>query len=81
MSVMRLHRDKCRRQSANACSCRCLVAYSGHHYQAYALVEELGRWLLFDDAAIRMVGGWADVAASMRACRHQPSLLFYERVD
>jgi hypothetical protein len=69
------------RNSTWARSHRCLVAYSGHHYQAYALVEELGRWLLFDDAAIRLVGGWADVAASMRACRHQPSLLFYERAD
>ena len=60
---------------------RCLVAYSGHHYQAYALVEEAGAWLLFDDANIRLVGGWPDVAASMRAGRHQPSLLFYERAE
>ncbi len=58
-----------------------MVAYSGHHYQAYALSEELGCWLLLDDAAIKHIGGWPDVAASMINCRHQPSLLFYERAD
>jgi hypothetical protein len=60
---------------------RCLVAYCGHHYQAYALSEELGCWLLFDDANIKHIGTWPDVAASIVGGRHQPSLLFYERVE
>lgn len=55
-----------------------MVAYSGHHYQAYALSEEVGGWLLFDDTTIRLIGAWADVTASLRAARHQPSLLFYD---
>ena len=49
--------------------------------QAYALSEELEQWLLFDDANIKLIGGWRDVAASMIEMRLQPSLLFYERVQ
>ena len=48
--------------------------------QAYALSEELNKWLLFDDTNIKFIGGWREVAASMREGRHQPSLLFYERI-
>jgi hypothetical protein len=48
--------------------------------QAYALSEELNQWLLFDDTNIKFIGGWREVAASMRDWRLQPSLLFYERV-
>ena len=48
--------------------------------QAYALSEELDQWLLFDDTNIRFIGGWREVAASMRDSRLQPSLLFYERL-
>ena len=48
--------------------------------QAYALSEELTKWLLFDDTNIKFIGSWREVAASMKEGRHQPSLLFYERV-
>jgi hypothetical protein len=57
------------------------VCYFGHHYQSYALSEELDQWLLFDDTTIKRIGSWRDVAATMRASRLQPSLLFYERTD
>ncbi len=59
-------------------SCRCVVCYFGHHYQAFALSEELQQWLLFDDGAIRAVGDWAQVRRAMKEGRLQPSLLFYE---
>ncbi|BDA41097.1 probable inactive ubiquitin carboxyl-terminal hydrolase 54 at C-terminar half [Coccomyxa sp. Obi] len=59
---------------------RTVVCYFGHHYQAYALSEELNKWLLFDDTNIKFIGSWREVAASMKEGRHQPSLLFYERV-
>jgi hypothetical protein len=59
-------------------------AGSGHQHthdvQAYALSEELNKWLLFDDTNIKYIGSWREVAASMREGRHQPSLLFYERI-
>lgn len=57
---------------------RCIVCYFGHHYQAFALNEQVGQWLLFDDATIKLVGGWRQVQAAMKASRLQPSLLFYE---
>ncbi|KAK9841748.1 hypothetical protein WJX81_000543 [Elliptochloris bilobata] len=60
---------------------RCIICYRGHHYCALALSEELQRWLLFNDANVRLVGGWREVAAYMREERLQPSLLFYERAD
>ena len=51
------------------------------HVQAYALSEELDAWLLFDDTIIKFIGGWREVATSMRESRLQPSLLFYERLS
>jgi hypothetical protein len=57
---------------------RCIVCYFGHHYQAFALSEELGQWLLFDDKRIEVIGGWREVRDAMVANRMQPSVLFYE---
>ena len=36
---------------------RCVMCYAGHHYQSYALSEELDAWLLFDDTTIKRVSG------------------------
>lgn len=58
---------------------RCIICYFGHHYQSYALSEDLNQWLLFDDTTIKLIGEWRDVTASIRASRLQPSVLFYER--
>ena len=55
------------------------MCYAGHHYQSYALSEELDRWLLFDDTTIKLIGDWRDVTASIKGGRLQPSVLFYER--
>ncbi|KXZ54862.1 hypothetical protein GPECTOR_4g934 [Gonium pectorale] len=57
---------------------RCVICYFGHHYLVFALSEELGLWLLIDDANIQLVGHWGDVVKTMCAKRLQPSLLFYE---
>jgi hypothetical protein len=57
---------------------RGVVCYSRSHYSAFALSEELGAWLLLDDAHVSVVGGWAEVGAAVVARRLQPSLLFYE---
>ncbi|KAK9806100.1 hypothetical protein WJX72_001362 [[Myrmecia] bisecta] len=65
--------------TAQRYSLRCVICYFGHHYQAYALSEELDLWLLFDDTNIKLIGDWRDVAFSMRKSRLQPSVLFYER--
>ena len=58
---------------------RCVMCYAGHHYQSYALSEELDQWLLFDDTMIKLIGDWRDVKASIKGGRLQPSVLFYER--
>ena len=58
---------------------RCVVCYFGHHYLVFVLSDELGgAWLSFDDEAVAVVGGWAEVCRAMVTRRLQPSLLFYE---
>ena len=58
---------------------RSVICYFGHHYQAYALSEELNDWLLFDDVNIAYVGDWQAVQASIKSNRSQPSVLFYQQ--
>lgn len=57
-----------------------IICYFGHHYQVYAVSEELEQWLLFDDTNIQLIGDWQDVKAMIRYSRLQPSVLFYERL-
>ena len=57
---------------------KCIVCYVRSHYQAFAFSQELGRWLLFDDADVTLAGEWADVVAAVQSRSLQPSLLFYE---
>jgi Ubiquitin carboxyl-terminal hydrolase len=57
---------------------RCMVCYSSSHYFAFAFSEEVGQWLLLDDAHVSAVGHWKDVQATAAQRRLQPSLLFYE---
>jgi hypothetical protein len=54
------------------------MCYHRNHYQAFALSEEAGRWLRFDDDRVEAVGGWPAVVAAVVAGRMQPSVLFYE---
>ncbi|GFR52505.1 hypothetical protein Agub_g15080 [Astrephomene gubernaculifera] len=61
-----------------SCELRSVICYFGHHYLVFALSEELGLWLMIDDANIQLVGHWSDVVKAMVAKRLQPSLLFYE---
>ncbi len=42
------------------------------------LSEELALWLVFNDAEVSCVGGWADVVATAVAQQLQPSVLFFE---
>jgi hypothetical protein len=66
-------------EDAGVYSLRALVCYSRSHYCAFAFSDDLGRWLLLDDANVSAVGGWAEVGADVVSRRLQPSLLFYER--
>ena len=57
---------------------RSIVCYYGQHYTAFVWADDLGAWLMFDDAAVSRVGGWAEVRRKCEAGRIQPSVLFYE---
>ena len=56
---------------------RSMVCYYGAHYQAFVLVPELKRWLLFDDARVANIGTWADVRrkVSKAVASHSAALL------
>ena len=59
---------------------RSMVCYYGQHYSAFVWADDLGAWLMFDDAAVSRVGAWADVRRKCEAGRIQPSVLFYKAV-
>lgn len=60
---------------------RSMVCYYGAHYQAFVLSHDLGKWLIFDDEVISVIGSWKSVRAKCHAGRIQPSVLFYERIQ
>lgn len=55
-----------------------MVCYYGRHYFAFLLLPASGGWVMMDDAASTVVGGWPQVLHRCEAGRIQPSLLFYE---
>jgi len=60
---------------------RSMVCYYGAHYQAFVLSPDLGKWLIFDDESISVIGDWPSVTAKCVAGRVQPSVLFFELAD
>ncbi len=60
---------------------RSMVCYYGAHYQAFVLVPDLGRWLMFDDTRVSNIGTLSDVKRKCELGRIQPSVLFYEKVQ
>jgi len=57
---------------------KCVVSYVQSHYKAFILNEEVGKWLLFDDSEVSLVGTWGDVLSLVEKHRLQPSVLLYE---
>ena len=57
---------------------KCVVSYVQSHYKAFILNEEVGKWLLFDDSEVSLVGTWGDVLRLVEKHRLQPSVLLYE---
>ena len=60
---------------------RGMVCYYGQHYVSVFQDCSVGRprFLLFDDARIRVIGQWRDVLAECKRARYQPVLLLYEK--
>jgi hypothetical protein len=59
---------------------RGMVCYYGLHYVSIFrdVSAHTPRFLLFDDANIRVLGQWVDVISEVRKARYQPVLLVYE---
>ncbi|KAG0594892.1 hypothetical protein M758_UG119900 [Ceratodon purpureus] len=57
-----------------------VVCYYGQHYHCFAYNQELGRWVMFDDSTVKVIGEWRDVASTCRRGHLQPQVLFYEAV-
>lgn len=56
-----------------------IIAFYGHHYQAFVYSFELTAWLLINDLEITKIGTFGDVKKVLSDSRLQPNVLFYER--
>jgi hypothetical protein len=57
---------------------RAVVCFYGRHYVLLAYNPRVKLWVQYDDASVRAVGRWVDVAAKCRTGRYQPHLVLYE---
>lgn len=58
-----------------------VVCYYGQHYHCFAYSHDHGRWIMYDDNAVRVVGSWTDVLKSCEKGHLQPQVLFFEAVN
>ncbi|MCL7026748.1 hypothetical protein MKW94_026137 [Papaver nudicaule] len=68
----------------NSGSKHCLVSvvcYYGQHYHCFAYSREHGRWLMYDDKTVKVIGCWNDVLNMCERGHLQPQVLFYEAVN
>ncbi|XP_060033090.1 inactive ubiquitin carboxyl-terminal hydrolase 53 [Erinaceus europaeus] len=55
-----------------------LICYTSQHYCAFAFHTKSSKWVFFDDANVKELGGrWKDVVSKCIRCHFQPLLLFY----
>ncbi|KAK4781982.1 hypothetical protein SAY86_016084 [Trapa natans] len=57
-----------------------VVCYYGRHYHCFAYSHDHDRWIMYDDANVKVIGGWADVLAICEKGHLQPQVLFFEAV-
>ncbi|KAK4768107.1 hypothetical protein SAY87_003248 [Trapa incisa] len=57
-----------------------VVCYYGRHYHCFAYSHDHDRWIMYDDANVKVIGGWADVIAICEKGHLQPQVLFFEAV-
>ncbi|CAL1368049.1 unnamed protein product [Linum trigynum] len=58
-----------------------VVCYYGQHYHCFAYSHDHGRWIMYDDKTVKVIGDWADVLTMCERGRLQPQVLFYEAVN
>ncbi|CAL4937810.1 unnamed protein product [Urochloa decumbens] len=53
-----------------------VVCYYGQHYHCFAFKD--GRWVMYDDQTVKVIGSWADVLVMCEKGHLQPQVLFFE---
>ncbi|KAF7806150.1 uncharacterized protein G2W53_038311 [Senna tora] len=58
-----------------------VVCYYGQHYHCFAYSHDHGKWIMYDDKTVKVIGGWADVLTMCEKGHLQPQVLFFEAVN
>lgn len=58
-----------------------VICYYGQHYHCFAFNHEVGRWVMFDDTTVKVIGSYEDVVDTCRRGHLQPQVLFYEALS
>lgn len=53
-----------------------VVCYYGQHYHCFAFKD--GRWVMYDDQTVKVIGSWGDVLVMCEKGHLQPQVLFFE---
>lgn len=56
-----------------------VVCYYGQHYHCFAFKD--GRWMMYDDQTVKVIGSWGDVLVMCEKGHLQPQVLFFEAVN
>ncbi|XP_059303889.1 uncharacterized protein LOC132055894 [Lycium ferocissimum] len=57
-----------------------VVCYYGQHYHCFAYSRDHGRWIMYDDKTVKVIGSWDDVLVMCERGHLQPQVLFFEAV-
>ncbi|KAI5055394.1 hypothetical protein GOP47_0028915 [Adiantum capillus-veneris] len=58
-----------------------VICYYGQHYHCFAFNHDIGRWVMFDDTTVKIIGTYEDVVDTCRRGHLQPQVLFYEALS
>ncbi|XP_062209984.1 uncharacterized protein LOC133911660 [Phragmites australis] len=56
-----------------------VVCYYGQHYHCFAFKD--GRWAMYDDQTVKVIGSWFDVIVMCEKGHLQPQVLFFEAAN
>ncbi|KAL6901790.1 hypothetical protein ACP4OV_004666 [Aristida adscensionis] len=56
-----------------------VVCYYGQHYHCFAFKD--GRWVMYDDQTVKVIGNWDDVLVMCEKGHLQPQVLFFESAN
>ncbi|PHT98466.1 hypothetical protein BC332_32545 [Capsicum chinense] len=57
-----------------------MVCYYGQHYHCFAYSRDHGKWVMYDDKTVKVIGDWDDVLVTCERGHLQPQVLFFEAV-